>query len=501
MALDHAPAAPTQDDAPPHDMQIEQGLLGAFLFDNRLFHRVAGQIEMESFFDPVHMVIFEAMRRELVAGRRVDAISLAPMLAHVPELNDGLTVKVYLGRLVSCAAPSVSVPDYAAALVRLAARRALLVTAETLAAQARHPAADIAETALDAVRELDTALAKQRTKATCFDYYRTTSDLIDDCVNPDPTRQIKIGLADLDNYFGGWHRGTLNLLAGRPSMGKSTVGVSLLLRAAKDGTPGALFSLEMSRKECAARMNSDMAWSPDNPIVYERLLKGTATDAEIKRVVMIATEHRELPLMIDDQAGLTLAEITARARRLNDEMKRRHGKALGLVMIDHLGLIKPSNRYAGNKVNETGEISSGLKQLAKDLDVAVIALAQLNRAADQRDNKRPTLADLRNSGDLEQDADVVAFCFREVYYLERTRYTDPVEESARLAAIEQCKNVLELLISKNRNGRVGAIPLFCDIGGNAIRLATRDGTPILDRQPDVEFVNPERTPDAASTRV
>lgn len=499
MALDKAPDDTTATDhwGPPHDMQIEQALLGAFLVDNRLFHRVAAQIDADSFFDPVHVAIYEALKRELAGGRTVDAVSLAPSVVHVPDPNEGVTIRQYLGRLITVAALPVSVPDYAGNLARLAARRALIATADALHAQALHPAADITETALEAVRELDTALAKQRTKATCFDYFRVTSDLIDDCLNPDPTRQIKIGLQDLDDHLGGWHRGSLNLIAGRPSMGKSTVGVSLLLRAAKDGTPGAFFSLEMGRKEVAARMNSDMAWSPDNRIEYERLLKGTANDDEIARVVKMSADNRELPLMIDDQAGLTLAEITARARRLNDEAKRRHGKPLGIVMIDHLGLIKPSNRYSGNKVHETGEISSGLKQLAKDLDVAVVALAQLNRGADQRDNKRPTLADLRNSGDLEQDADMVAFCFREVYYLERTRYTDPVEESARLAAIEQNKTVLELLISKNRNGRVGAVTLFCDIGGNAIRLASRDGQAIMDRQPDVEFVNPAAAPDAA----
>ena len=212
-----------------------------------------------------------------------------------------------------------------------------------------------------------------------------------------------------------------------------------------------------------------LSWSAERRIAYADAMAGRLSDMDLHLWAQTAIAYKALPLTIDDQRGLTMAEIAARTRAEAQRMERA-GKRLGLVVVDHLGLVKPSGRYAGNKVNEVGEISDGLATLAKDQDVAVLALHQLNRGTEGRENKRPTLADLRNSGDLEQDADVVCFAYRESYYLERMKH-DPgsQNEVQREASLEACRNTLELLIAKNRNGPTTTVTLFCDMACNVVR--------------------------------
>ena len=192
-------------------------------------------------------------------------------------------------------------------------------------------------------------------------------------------------------------------------------------------------------------------------------------DSGIETLGHAAARWSQLPLTIDDQRGLTMAEIAARTRAEGQRFEGA-GKRLGLVIVDHLGLIKPSGRYAGNKVQEVAEVSDALATLAKAQDVAVLALHQLNRATEARDNKRPTLADLRNSGDLEQDADVVCFAYREAYYLERQKGADgSAQGSQRQLDLDACRNTLEILIAKNRNGPTSAVSLYCDMASNVVR--------------------------------
>lgn len=481
MAFDSRPHGPEtfsgavppgrETDPPdPHDIALEQGLLGALLMDNKLFHRISDRVTTETFFDPVHIVIFEAMRREVEAGRKFDPMTLAPLLAHVPDINDGVTAKVYLGRLIEVGAMPHSLQAYAESLHRLAARRALLNTARDLEAQARHPAADIMEAAMLAVRDLDTALSQHRRQATRMTFSAAASDLLDTIRLNDRSKIIATGFADIDRLTGGFRRGQLVLVAGRPSMGKSTFGVALFNELGLKKTPGMFFSLEMTRDEVVARMLSAMSWEPkDNKrFPYTDALAARLSDAGYDAYSTATALYEKMPVYIDDQGGLTVAEIIARTRKANDDSLREYGEPLAFIIVDHLGKIKPSGRYAGNVVAEIGEISNALKQLAKDMNICVIALNQLNRGTEGRDNKRPTLPDLRNSGDLEQDADIVLFTYREAYYLERTKHDDPGTEADRIAQLNVVRNVMELIFAKNRSGPTEIVNTYCDIGCNVV---------------------------------
>jgi len=241
------------------------------------------------------------------------------------------------------------------------------------------------------------------------------------------------------------------------------------LRTARAGHGVVLFSLEMTQQELAHRAMSDFSHTADRPIPYYLAAKGGLSDDQLRRWGEAAAKYQSIPLTIDDQRGLTVSEIAARVRRHKNRIEA-DGGTLDLVVVDHLGLIRPSGRYAGNKVQEVGEISDGLATLAKDTGVCVLALQQLNRGVESRENKRPGLADLRNSGDLEQDAHVVMFAYRESYYLERSKHDDgSQEEMERQARLQGVRNTGEILVAKNRNGPCDSVFIYCEPACNVVR--------------------------------
>jgi replicative DNA helicase len=229
-----------------------------------------------------------------------------------------------------------------------------------------------------------------------------------------------------------------------------------------------IFSLEMSRRDCIHRMAADACWSREMSVPY-LAMSGNGRDAKSRQAIERgARSLTELPILIDERSGLKLADIASGTRRAAAYFERQ-GKRLGLVVVDHLGKVRPSAHYRGQKVNEVAEISDAMAHLAKAENVVVLALHQLNRAVEGRDNKRPTLADLRDSGSVEQDADLVLFAFRPAYYLERMKGEDAEAEADRLRKLEAMRNDLEIGIAKQRNGPVGTVTLFVDIAANAVR--------------------------------
>jgi replicative DNA helicase len=212
---------------------------------------------------------------------------------------------------------------------------------------------------------------------------------------------------------------------------------------------------------------TDIAWQEKDPIEYSRLRSGKVTRAQQQRLTDAARAFSSLPMKIDPQSGLNVSQIAARARKHKQTLERQ-GITLDILIVDHMHIVAPSNRYAGQPVREVTETSGALKALAKELNVAVIALAQLNRSVEGRDNKRPTLSDLRESGAIEQDADLIAFVFREAYYLARMR-NDAGTEKAPTERFMDVENVVEVNIAKQRNGPVGAVELYCDVGCNVFR--------------------------------
>lgn len=355
----------------------------------------------------------------------------------------------------------------------------MLLLADDMAAAAYVLATPLRDTITTAVGRLDEVLSSERNKATTVTSVGTSmGDLVDTLLSGRPREDlVSTGLTTLDDMIGGWRRKELAILAGRPGMGKSAIALSAALRTARAGDAVLFYSMEMTREALAARALSDLSWQPDESIPYELALGRKSLNSRQMDIWGRAAAHwATLPVMIDEQRGLTTAEVCARSRRQADILARA-GRRMSLIVVDHLHLVVPTARYGGQKVHEVTEISNGLATLAKDLDVALLALVQLNRAVEGRDNKRPQLSDLRDSGTLEQDGATICFAYREHYYLERLT-CDPgsSQETDRLADLDACRNTLELMVAKNRHGRIGMLPLFCDIGCNAIRDMAKAGS-------------------------
>lgn len=280
------------------------------------------------------------------------------------------------------------------------------------------------------------------------------------------------GSHELASVIGGWRRGRFYVIAGRPGMGKTTTGLSWLLRTALKGHGVMFFSLEMSRAELTEIALCDLAWSRDRRIEYREISTTATTRPGFEdRFTAIAEASRQftsMPLMISDRAGQTIADIRSQALQYAQRLETQ-GKRLEVICIDHLNLIRASDRYQGSKTAETEEVSAALKQLAKELQCAVVCLCQLNRAVEGREEKRPSLSDLRWSGAIEQDADVVMFVYRESYYLERSKHDDLAKENDRLSRLERVRTKLEVTFGKHRGGPCPVLEFYADMGCGVIR--------------------------------
>jgi len=452
----------------PHDIELEQSLIACVLANNESMDQL-GHIDAADFHDPLHAALFDGMREAWTTTRAINAATLRGIITALPSVTNKLSFADYFRRLVELG-DARNLGALAATLRDYANRRRLCLAAADLDTTARNLTVGVTDAANIAVTSLDNVLAVSRgqkqTRSNANDAFR---DALDSILNDDGSTRITTGLLSIDAVTGGWRRKQFAILAGRPSMGKTAVATSAMLRTAQKGYGVLMFSMEMPTTDLAARCLADLSWSHHRPIQYSNALSGRANDQELSILGASAARFGQLPFVVDDQRGLTMAEIAARTRAEAQRMER-DGRSLSLVIVDHLGLIKPGDRYAGNKVNEVGETSDALATLAKEQDVAVLALHQLNRGTEGRENKRPTLADLRNSGDIEQDADLVCFAYREAYYLERMK-CDPGSQAElkRQTELDACRNTVEVLIAKNRNGPTTTVPLFCDMGSNAVR--------------------------------
>lgn len=451
-------------EATPHDLKLEQALLALILADNSSLDRIS-RLEPEHFFDPVHQAVFAAARDLLRDRRPINLVTLGGLMGGDPLGNrsalDSLKDYEFAGTI-----PEPQ--DMADALIDLAGRREVQAIGTWLAGSVweyRKGRAEIIETAM---RELDSILAKARsTRRSSWNAADLLDEMLQQVQSDDRENRITTGFSDLDRVTGGWRRGEFAILAGRPSMGKSAIAICAATNAAKAGHGVLVFSLEMTGFQWAARMASEAAYSRDAQVPYAAAMRKQLNDRDLDRFVKAAMLRRGLPLVLDEQSGLSAVDIAARTRRVAQEMER-NGTRLGLVVVDHLGKVRPSSHYRGNRVHEMGEISNAMAHLAKSEGVAVLALHQLNRGVEGRDNKRPGLADLRDSGNLEQDADAVMFAYRPGYYLERMKEEDPVAEQLRKEQLEATRHDLEISIAKQRNGPTCTIELFCDMASNVV---------------------------------
>ncbi|MDA3859201.1 MAG: replicative DNA helicase [Roseovarius sp.] len=454
-------------DTMPHSIEAEQQLLGAILTNNDVYDRIAQIIGAQHFYDPVHARIYEVAAARIAKNNLASPVTLRAFLEDDEGLKE-LGGPAYLARLAGAAISTFAVRDYARMIYDLAIRRELIALGHNIAGKAAR--VDVDSEPKEQIVEAEQALYQLAEQGQTESGFQSFLKAVTDAVNvANAAYQREGGLAgistdlmDLDKMLGGLHKSDLLILAGRPSMGKTSLATNIAFNVAKaykrgplpDGTEGAVdggvvgfFSLEMSAEQLAARVLAEAS-----EISSHKIRQGDMDETEFRRFVEAAKTLESCPLFIDDTAAIPISQLAARARRL----KRTHG--LDLLIVDYLQLVRGTS---DNRVQEIGEISMGLKAIAKELNIPVIALSQLSRQVESREDKRPQLSDLRESGSIEQDADVVMFVFREEYYKEREKPGDhELEKTAEWQeAMARLHGKAEVIIGKQRHGPIGTVEL------------------------------------------
>ena len=460
MALRHVtpdiPGNGSAEKLPPHNFEAEQALLGAVLVNNAAYDRVAGLIRPEYFADPVHGRLWEAIAEGIEAGARVTPLTIKTRFDADGELGS-VGGWHYLVRLARSSTTIINAPDYAKAVYDCWLRRELMGLArdldEDVTTDFTHPASKHLENAESRLVDLLQS-GSMGTARPIIKGIETAMAKIEHAISsPSRVSGLRTSLADLDSWLGGLHGGELVILAGRPSMGKSTLAINICVSAAGDGTAAAMFSLEMPEDQIGM-----VALAKATGISVNRQRRGDVDTEAHRAILEAAGEFMGVPLHIDDRTALTVLDIRAQARYL----KRRHN--IGLVCVDHLQLIRSEQRRGWNRTQEIGEITAGLKALAKELDLPVLLLSQLSRQTESREDKRPQLGDLRESGAIEQDADVVLFVYREHYYAARKEpdVLETMKHAEWEADMKGLEKTCELIVAKQRHGPCGTIKLYND---------------------------------------
>jgi replicative DNA helicase len=468
--MSNAAIRPLQPETPifreaPHNLEAEQALLGAILVNNEAVDRVSSFLKPEHFYDPLHIRIYEAASKLILSGKRATPITLKTFFQTEPAGGE-LSIPQYLGRLAANATTIINAEDYGRTVYDLALRRQLIQIGETMVNTAFDSPIDAppASQIEDAEQKLF-ELAETGKFGSGFEPFVASLTQAIDMAAAAYRRDgglsgLATGFTDLDFRMGGMQASDLIILAGRPAMGKTALATNIAYHVAQSlnsdrdsenraGVVG-FFSLEMSAEQLATRILSEQSEIPSNEI-----RRGKISSEQFDRIVEVSQELQHLPLYIDQTGGITVAQLAARARRL----KRQRG--LALVVIDYLQLLSGSSRRAQDgRVQEVTEITTGLKALAKELNVPILALSQLSRQVENRDDKRPLLSDLRESGSIEQDADVVLFVFREEYYkLREMPELGSPEHHEWQAKMDIITNTAEVIIGKQRHGPTDTVKL------------------------------------------
>jgi len=463
---DHPARGRIEPSIMPFNTEAEQGLLGAILCAPATMEKVADFLRAEHFYMPAHQRIYAAIESLTVQGRYADPTMLKSMFDSDADLTH-LGGSAYLADLASSVVTILNAEDYARTIFDLHVRRELIWMAKETEAAASDMDVDIPATKLiEAAESKLYDLAERGQQASTAHNWTSVLNQVAKGADAAYRRDGKLigvttGLRDLDKRLGGLVPSDLVILAGRPGMGKSALAGGIMWRAAEKGIPCLFFSLEMSAEQIGQRIAAAEAG-----LSADAVRKGEVSDTQFRSFMEALKRLNGLPITIDDRAAASLAYIRSQARR----MKRRGG--LGLIVVDYLQLIgSPSKRRSDNRTNEVSEITQGLKAIAKELAVPVLALSQLSRAVEQREDKRPQLSDLRESGSIEQDADEVLFVYREHYYVEKdepVRRKDEADTKLndRMAAwqthLGACANLAEVIIGKNRHGPTGVVRVHFD---------------------------------------
>ncbi len=464
----------------PHNIEAEQGLLGALLVNNDVMDRVADFLQARHFFDPVHGRIYETAHKFITSGQAASPVTLKTYFEHDEGLIQ-LGGAAYLSKLASNATTIINARQYGQTIYDLAIRREIINLGEDMVNTAFE--SEIDESPEQQIENAEQALyeiAEKGTHSSGFTHFgeniATAIEMAESAYKRDGHLSgLASGFSQLDSILGGFQKSDLIILAGRPAMGKTSLATNIAFTVAKnyaqaeregrvnidedgrktvqDGAVVGFFSLEMAGEQLATRIIAEQTG-----ISSGEIRKGSIDEGEYGRLYETAKELESLPLYIDHTGAIPIATLAARARRL----KRQHG--LGMIVVDYLQLIRATTgRIPDNRVQEISMITQGLKALAKELDVPVIALSQLSRQVESRDDKRPLLSDLRESGSIEQDADIVMFIYRGEYYLNKQSPEEGTEEYLKWQEkMDEIHGKAELIIGKNRHGPISVVELAFD---------------------------------------
>src|SRR3979490_1907639 len=469
-ARKHPAETPRLFRSAPHNIEVEQALLGAILVNNEAFYRVSDFLEPEHFFEPLHQKIYKDIGSLVRARKSAPPLTLKTFAPGALD-SGGMNGSQYLARVATEATTVINAGDYGRTVYDMALRRALIGIGEAMVNVAYDAPVELGpqNQIEDAERRLYELAETGRYDGGFQRFAQALTTAVEMAAHAyqrdGKLSGLATGLRDLDRMMGGLQHSDLVILAGRPGMGKTALATNLAYNVAKawrgevkadgrvesvDGGIVGFFSLEMSAEQLATRIISEQTEIPSN-----RTRGGESETGDFDRIAEAAREMETIPLYIDETGGLSIAQLAARARRL----KRQKG--LDLLVIDYIQLLSGSGkRAAEGRVQEVTEITTSLKALAKELNVPILALSQLSRQVENRDDKRPQLSDLRESGSIEQDADVVMFVFREEYYLRNREPRAGTEEHFKWQAeMEAVHGTAEATIARQRHGPTGTVEL------------------------------------------
>ncbi len=441
----------------PNNIEAEQSVIGSVLVSNEIFDEINMMVASKNFYDPMHQKIFAAIEKLIYSGMLANPITLKN---HFENEKDEINIPEYLVKITKFSTSSRQTIEYSKLIYDLFVKRELIKISENIIDTAQLN--DLDQDGQSIIENFEKSLFDLAEKGSFssslvkFDEaMKMTIEMASNAYkNDEGIVGVPTGLTDLDDRLGGLHKSDLLIIAGRPSMGKTALATNIAFNAAKkiqdDGRKStiAFFSLEMSSEQLSTRILAEQSRIKSNDI-----RRGRISEEQFDKFIETSKNISELPLYIDETPAISIAALSNRARRI----KRLYG--LDMVVVDYIQLMRAAN-FRDGRVQEISEITQGLKALAKELSVPVLALSQLSRAVEQRDDKKPQLADLRESGSIEQDADVVMFVYREAYYLERKEPRPATVEHAEWQSkMNEVSNLAEIIIGKQRHGPTGNIML------------------------------------------
>ena len=443
----------------PSNIEAEQAVIASILVSNDIYDEISPILNPQKFFDPIHVKLYETIEKLISKGLLANPITLKNHF----ENNEGLKElggQEYLIKITKFSTSVKQAIDYANIVQEMHVRRELIKISQSVLDEASTNA-DVSTSGVEIIQNAEKSLFDLAERGHFNQSFIKFESALKQTIemaksayqNDEGIVGVPTGLTDLDARLGGMHKQDLIIIAGRPSMGKTALATNIAFHAAKNiekkGTKStvAFFSLEMSSEQLSTRILSEQSKIRSNDI-----RRGKVSEKEFEQFIETSKNIFELPLYIDETPAVTIATISNRSRRI----KRLFG--LELIVIDYIQLMKSSRKMEFNRVQEISEITQGLKALAKELNVPVLALSQLSRAVEQRDDKKPQLADLRESGSIEQDADVVMFVFREAYYVERKEPNlGSIEHAEWRQKMDEISSLAEIMISKQRHGPTGNV--------------------------------------------